>query len=191
VLDHFPAELQSEVVQRLADLAEADPDVLRELDSALRARLASRFGVRPKRVVGQQAIEDILRQCEPATSERIVANLGGRAPALAERFRPDPVAFDDLRRLADADLARLVAEAEHDVLSAALLAASPAWIARVLRLLSRGPAEAIARELSRPGPIRLSDVEEACRRMAQLAERLEQEGVIQLTRSRPAFARTA
>ncbi len=64
----------------------------------------------------------------------------------------------------------------------ALVGAPAAWTERVLAFLAPSEAGAVRERLSRLGPIRLSDVEEARRRIAELAQRLAMQGRIELPR---------
>jgi len=67
---------RQQVVRRLAELEEADPEVLREIDTVLQSRLVMRMGGRCRHAVGTDAIEGILRECSPEMREQILGDLG-------------------------------------------------------------------------------------------------------------------
>jgi len=71
VLDRLEAGLCRDVVRRLSQLEETDPAILRELGSALQSRLTARLDMRPKRVVGGDALRGILGQCNGRLADRI------------------------------------------------------------------------------------------------------------------------
>jgi flagellar motor switch protein FliG len=63
------------------------------------------------------------------------------------------------------------------------LGAPPALASRVLGELLQAEAERIRRELNSPGPLRLSDVEEARQQIAELARYLAAQGRISFRRA--------
>ena len=74
--------------------------------------------------------------------------------------------FDDLARLDDAALAAVFQATEREVALTALVGAPPDLIDRVLRRFSPSEAKTVRHNLDHPGPIRLSDIEDARQRIA-------------------------
>jgi flagellar motor switch protein FliG len=89
---------------------------------------------------------------------------------LAEQLGCRQLKFDDLAQLDDAVLLAAFRAAEPEVAQAALLGATPELLQRLLRLMAPEEAESLRHSLAHPGPIRLSDVEDARRQMAALAQ---------------------
>ena len=77
---------QVEVVRRLVDLEETDPEVLREVEHALQSRLAERVPMQRRRVAGASAVSGILRASEQSVGRRILDNLATHDERLAEQF---------------------------------------------------------------------------------------------------------
>ena len=171
VLARLSADLQTEVIHRLVDLEEADPEILREVESALQTRLSEQVQMQRRRVAGIQAITGILDAADDGTGMQILDNLAVRDHVLAERLGPKPVEFDDLEDLDDDTLVTIFDAAGRDLMVPALLGATPAMVRRVLAQLPTVQAEAIRKQLLSPGPIRLRDVEEARHQVARLARR--------------------
>ena len=78
--------MQVEVVRRLVDLEETDPEVLREVERALQSRLAQRVPMQRRRVAGASAVSGILRASEQSVGRRILDNLATHDEGLAEQF---------------------------------------------------------------------------------------------------------
>jgi flagellar motor switch protein FliG len=172
VLAKLPEKVQVEVVHRLVELEEADPEILREVEEALRGRLSEHVPAERRRVAGLQAVAGILQATDGRTGIRILDNLARGDRTLAERLMPRQLAFDDLADL-DADvLAEAVDEAGPELMLPALLGAAPELIGRVLACLPAAEARALGHKLDHPGPIRLRDVEEARRQVARIASRV-------------------
>lgn len=176
VLGRLPADVQADVLRRLADLEETDPTILRELEGALQARFSRQVGIRPKRAAGVRAIGDILEAADSRLAVQILENLAAHDRGLAERLGPPPVEFGDLALLDEAALRLLLAHVEREVLSAALIGAPPRLAGRMLGVLPQDDAAEIRRQMDAPGPIKLSDLEEARRRIAERAWCLAAQG---------------
>ena len=94
---------------------------------------------------------------------------------LAERFGDRPMAFEDIAQFDDAVLLAVYRSAKPEVVQAALLGAPPSLLDRLLRCLSREEAKRLRHKLAHPDPIRLSDVEEARRQIAALAQQISRD----------------
>ena len=92
--------------------------------------------------------------------------------ALAEQLGRRPMEFDDLAQLDDATLWAVFRAAEPEVALLALLGTPPPLVERILAGMSARKEKSLRRKLDCPGPIRLSDVEEARREIAALAQRM-------------------
>jgi flagellar motor switch protein FliG len=188
VLVRLEAAAQIEVIRRLVDLEETEPEILQEVERALQSRLAEQVQMQRRRVAGLRAVAGILRASPQLVGTQIIRNLAHRDPSLAEKLGPPPVEFNDLETADGRTWAQIAAAADPELLAVALLGASPGLIARVLRQMNSLEAEQVRMHLEHPGPTRLRDVEEARRQVAQLARHLAMEGRVEL---RPGATLTA
>jgi flagellar motor switch protein FliG len=172
VLARLPEDLQVDVIHRLVDLEETDPEILHEVEEALRSRLSQQVEMQRRRVTGLQAVAGILQATDGRVGMQILDNLASRDRALAEKLGPRQLAFDDLADLDEDLLAEVFAAAGPELMLPALFGAAPELVGRTLARLPRSDARAIRHKLEHPGPIRLRDVEEARRQVARIASRL-------------------
>jgi flagellar motor switch protein FliG len=172
VLVRFPADVQAEIVRRLVDLEETDPAILREVEKALEARLSRQVQMQRRRVAGIEALSGILEESSSDVSMQILDNLSARDRKLAQKFGPPPFDFEDLEDADDAFVAAAFRAVESPWIMPALLGASPRLIERALGGLPYEQAEDLRRQLHNPGPIRLSDMETARERIAEVAGKL-------------------
>jgi flagellar motor switch protein FliG len=172
VLASLQPDLQTEVVRRLVDLEETDPAILQEVEQALESRLSRQVPLQRRRVAGLEAVGGILEASESDVRMQILDNLTTHDRSLADRLSPPPMEFDDLIDLDDATLAEVFRASEPQWIMPALLGALPEITQRVLRFLPRAQADSLRRKLEDPGPIRLSDVETARQRIAEIAARV-------------------
>ena len=180
VLGRLQADLQVEVIQRLVELEEADPEILCEVEQALESRLSQQVRMQRRRVAGLKAVTGILEASCDQVAEQILGNLAAHDQPLAEKLRRPAFRFDDLARLDDAALLAVFRAAEPEVAMTALVGAPPELIDRILRQFAVPEAETVRHKLDHPGPLRLSDVETARQQIADLARRLAGQRKIEL-----------
>ncbi len=171
---------QAEVIRRLANFEEADPGIVREVEQTLQSRVARQWGIRPNRVVGMKAVQEILEVGEPGLGRTIAETLGTGGKGRPERAAEPALRFEELPRLDSGSLAGLFRTAGGPLAATALLGAPAALVRRVLDGLPREHSRWLRRTLDEPGPVRLRDVEEARRRIAQLATELQREGRLEV-----------
>lgn len=200
VLSHLPPEqagsvlprlrppLQVDVIRRLIDLEETDPEILREVERALESRLSQQVHMQRRRVAGLRAVASILEASGGQLAGQILENLAAHDQPLAERLSLPALEFDDLTQLDDATLGVIFRAAEPELAMTALVGAPPELIDRMLRRVPLSEAKVVRHKLDHPGPIRLSDVEGARQQLAGLARRLAVEGRIQLPHRQPIAA---
>lgn len=89
-------------------------------------------------------------------------------------------AFEDLEQLDDRGLALLFAAADAEVTLIALSGAGEGLVTRIMQQLPARQARLLRRQMEQLGPLRLSDIEHAQQRLAQLAVQLIGRGEIHM-----------
>ncbi len=173
----LPSALQADVMRRLVDLEETDPAILREVEQGLEERVARHVHLRRRRAAGLSALVNILEAADHRLHGTLRTNLAQYAPQLAELLPERSMLhrFDDLRRLEDSSLQRLLDRADPEVLILALASAGESLVQRVFSLLPPQEADNLRLGWRQMGPTSLSDMESAQDELLDLARRLEQE----------------
>jgi flagellar motor switch protein FliG len=189
LLSRLPATTQAEVLRRVAELRDLDPQMVREVERGVRERLAEQSSAARPRRRGASAVASILKSGGHEARRRLLESLAAHQPELAARFAPPTagpsLAFDELACLPELALAKIFAECDADVLILALAGAHPAFARRVLDQLPARDARRLRRQLDGLGPTRLSDVERAQQDVVAAALRLHAQGSVELGRRRP------
>lgn len=180
VLVRLSPQLQVEVVRRLVDLEETEPEILREVERVLESRFSEQVLMQRRRVAGLSAVAGIIEASEGPVATEILGNLASHDRRLAERLSPERPQFPDLTLLDDATLATIFRAAGPELTILALVDAPPHLIERILARLPESQESFVRDRLANLGPMRLSDAEEARRRIAELAHRLAIEGQVEL-----------
>jgi flagellar motor switch protein FliG len=171
VLAHFPPNLQVEIIRRLVDLDEANPAVLQEIERVLESRLSQQFAMQRRRVAGIEAVASILNACDQHTSETMLEHLAACDQSLAEKLGLRTLTFDDLGMLDDETLASIFHMADPVLMQTALIGAEPTLVDRLLNRMPPREAKRLRKQLDHPGPLRLSDVDDARRQITAMVRR--------------------
>ncbi len=183
VLRRLPPQVQAEVIHRLVDLGEADPEALREVEQGLLSRLGAAPLSRP-REGGLDKVAAILESSSHDARRDLIRNLSAHAPDLGLRWEEPQFTFADLAQLDGWALAEVLAAADPEVLILALAGAAAEFAQAALRRLPTRKARLVRQALQNLGPTRLSDLEQAQQELANLAQRLESQGRLSLPNGR-------
>lgn len=182
ILASLPPDRQVEVARRLATLDRTTPEVLAEVEGVLKDRLASFMTDDYTAAGGIEAAVEVLNRVDRSTEKLILEALEAEEPELAEEIRKRMLVFEDLVRLDDRALQRVIREIDSGVWALALKTASEEVTERVFRNMSRRAAEMLREDIEYLGPVRLRDVEEAQQKVVAVVRRLEEAGEIVITR---------
>lgn len=182
ILTHLPSELQAEVATRIAMMDRTSPDVLEEVQEALKRRLAFTANGTATRTGGVDCLARILGQSGRATEKTILSSLETTVPELAEVVKKQLFVFEDIVHLDDRSIQRVLREIDNKDLALALKGASEAVARRIVKNMSSRAAEALAEDIAALGPLRARAVEEARARIAAAVRRLDEAEEIVIAR---------
>lgn len=180
ILEHLPSGLQADVIGRLVDLDEMDPDVLGDLETQLQSWISEQTRRRHRRQAGLEAVTAILEAGGTRFEQTVRLNLARHDEQLAEVINGPRPTFADLEMLDGDGWSVLLAAADPEVARLALVGASEALIQRLLDRLDPAEARRFKQNLDRLGPTRLSDIEAAQDALARLAQELDIRGRLRL-----------
>jgi flagellar motor switch protein FliG len=180
ILMQLDPRLGAEVLVRKARMEKVLPDVLEVVERFLGGEASLSLSAPLTEAGGPMAVADVLN-VTPATLEReLLEEMANRDPALAEKIKDLMFVFEDLVRLDDKAMQRLVSEIQTKELALALKAASEDLKEKIFRSMSQRAVAALRQEMEFIGPARLRDVEEAQRKIVAEVRRLEEAGEIVL-----------
>jgi flagellar motor switch protein FliG len=168
---------QVDVVKRIAGIEQTSSDVIEQVEHGLRQRLG-RIIDGTIRAGGVSAVAEILNSADRRTEREILHTLQSDSPHLAEQIRRTQGIFEDLLHASDQDMRLVLEQLDDETISLALRPASDSLVSKVLRNLSGDEATQIERALRSLDPVRISDIEAAQQRVAEVVERLNMSGEI-------------
>ena len=178
ILAGLPVQKQVEVVKRIAAMEQTNPEVIREVEEGLEARLSSMLIQRFEKAGGVDTIAEVLNLVDRNTERGIIEGLEVDDPDLVEQIRRLMFVFEDIALVDDRGIQAVLKEVDNDELSLALRTASEELTEKIFRNMSERASELIREEMEFMGPVRLSDVESAQQRVVDIVRRLEESGEI-------------
>lgn len=180
ILMQIEPRMGAEVLVRKARMEKVLPDVLEVVERFLGGEASLSLSTPLTEAGGPMAVADVLNVTPAAIERELLEEMANRDPALTEKIKELMFVFEDLVRLDDKSLQRLVTEIQTKELALALKAASEELKQKLFRAMSQRAGAALKQEMEFLGPARLRDVEEAQRKIVAEVRRLEEAGEIVL-----------
>lgn len=178
ILNGLPAPKQIEVVKRVANMEQTNPEVISEVERGLEARLSSMLTQSFEKIGGVETVAEILNLVDRTTEKSIMEGLEAEDPDLVEQIRRLMFVFEDIKLVDDKGIQSMLKEIDNDELALALKTASEELKNKIFKNMSERAAQLIKEDMEFMGPVRLSDVEAAQQRIVDAVRRLEEAGEI-------------
>lgn len=181
ILSSLPNEIQSEVARRIAIIDTVSPEVVQDVAHVLESKL-SVVAHQEQSIGGVRALVDILNLVDRSTEKVILEELEVADPEMADEIRKMMFVFEDLIKLPDASIQRVLREVDSKDLAKAMRGSTEDVTERIYRNMSKRASDMMRDEIKYMGPVRLRDVEDAQQRIVQIIRRLEETGEIIIAR---------
>jgi flagellar motor switch protein FliG len=183
ILSKMDRELQSDVAARIAQIERIAPEVVKEVEETLQKRLANALTRDESGVQwgGVPFLVQILNQ-ERGMEKNVLDALADRDQDLADQVRNQLFTFDDLVKLDDRAMQRVLRDIDQKDLLLAVRGAHAEVREHVLKNMSKRAAQTLEEELAIMRPARLSNIEAAQQRIVNVIRRLEESEEIAIAR---------
>jgi flagellar motor switch protein FliG len=176
ILGGLPLQKQIEVIKRIANMEQTNPEVIREVERGLESRLSNMLTQSMEKAGGVPTVAEILNLADRATEKAVMEGLESDDPDLVEQIRRLMFVFEDIIQVNDKGIQAVLKEVENDELSLALKTASEPLKEKIFKNMSERAAGLIKEDMQYMGPVRVSDVEAAQQRIVDIVRRLEEAG---------------
>lgn len=170
--------LGSDVLLRIARMEQVLPDVLRVIEDSVGAEADLSLTGDTSKAGGPAAVAEVLNLVSASLEKDLLEGVADVDPALSEEIKNLMFVFEDIVKLDDRGVTRLLRDVDTKELSLALKLASEELRARLLGALSTRARDSLIEEMEFLGPVRVSDVEAAQANIVKLARALEEAGEI-------------
>ena len=129
-------------------------------------------------VDGPAAAARILDHMNPANKEKIMKEINRLDPGLAHKIELNLSNFDDIIELTPQSIQLLIQKVEHSDLVLSMKMISQEAREALISNMSQRKRQTVEEDISALPPCRLSDVEEAQRRILNILEQLREQGLV-------------
>lgn len=176
IVADLPIELQQEVLYRFATMDSVTQDMVKQVEQILESRID--FSQGGEKLGGVKPAADILNMLGRSAEKKILESIAEEDAELATDIKNLMFVFEDIVMLDDRSIQRVLKEIDTDDLTLALKAVNDDVKDRVLQNMSQRASDMILEEMEFMGPVRLSEVESAQRKIVEAILRLDEEGEI-------------
>ncbi len=180
VMTMLPDNLQPEIIQRIATLQTVQPDAIKELEEVMQRKFAANTTLRASQVGGIKAAAMIMNFTKQDTEVHILKNIAKSDKSLMQAIQDNMFVFENLMMADDKSLQTLLRSVDTEDLVLSLKGAEQVLADKLFACMSTRAAANIQDEMEALGPVRLTEVQDAQKRIINVARRLSDEGSIVL-----------
>lgn len=179
VLAQLAADQASQVLFRMARMDKVMPEVVDLLEQAFCADTEVSLSKEMTAAGGPKTVAALLNLM-PARERELLDSMAREDADLSEQIRDLMFVFEDISKLDDRAVQRLLREVQTRDLALSLKGASERLRKRILGLLPTRAATGLLEEIDLLGPVRLRDVEAAQMGVVRLIRALQEAGEIEI-----------
>jgi len=174
ILSHMPPDLQTDVTLRLAQMDRISPQVVQQVERGLKRKLSGVLSEADFKATGGVGfLVKVLNQVDRGVQKAILSSLEASNPNLAEAVRANLFTFDDLIKLDDRGIQRVLRDVNKQDLVLALKGAPDKIRELIFRNQSERARDNLRDELELLGPQLVKNVYAAQRRIVDIVRNLE------------------
>lgn len=182
VLSSLPLEKQTSVIARIANMGATSAEYVKEAERVLEHKFSSMIMGHQTLVGGVDSLVEILNFVDRGTERHLLESLETTDAELAEEIKNRMFVFEDIIKLGNQAIQRVLREIDNRDLAVALKGAAAEVSKVIYDNVSKRLAEMIKEDIEFMGPVRVRDVEEAQQKIVNVIRRLDDAGEIIISR---------
>ncbi|MCD4813470.1 flagellar motor switch protein FliG [bacterium] len=185
VIKRLPEKVQHEVARRIAVLDKTAPDIetVRDIEKRLSTRIKQK-SEKPEmtKMGGVQSTADIFNLMDKEVVHGIMESLETANEELAAQIKMKMVRFEDLNKLDDMEIQRILKEVETQDLALACIRLEKAVEEKIFTNMSTRGAEMLKDDIEVMQNVKADAIKAARLKIAEVMRRLDEEGTIVLNK---------
>lgn len=182
ILANLPLDKQTSVIARIANMGSTSPEYIKETERVLEKKLSTmNFGDQTT-TGGIDSLVNILNSVDRGTERHLLESLEETDAELVEEIRKRMFVFEDIVKLGNQAVQRVLKEIDNRDLAVALKGSSTEVSTVIFNNISSRLQEMIKEDMEFMGPIRVRDVEEAQQKIVNVIRQLDDAGEIIISR---------
>lgn len=178
-LEYFNEDQRADVVTRMANLGDISPAIIKRVSAVLEKHLENFAGTKVE-VGGPRAVAEIINRLGQTAAKSIIAQLEQTDPELATTIKELMFTFDDIAKLGNQAIREILKVADKKDLMVGLKGSSDGLRQKFLSNMSSRASETFIEEMGFLGAVRVKDVEAAQRKVVEIVQKLNEQGLIQM-----------
>lgn len=179
IFNHFNDQFAFEVISRILDMGEVKRDVLDQVEKILKSEFITTIG-RTQKSDSAAMLAEIFNNFNNASESRFMSMLEANIPEAAAKIKDMMFTFNDIIKLDQRSIIRLLKDVERYDLTFALKGTSDELKNIIFSGLSKRAVEILQDDIQTLGRVRLSEVETARSKIVNTAKRLIDNGEIEI-----------
>jgi flagellar motor switch protein FliG len=180
VMNFLPPEARPEIMQRIASLETVQPSAMEELEQIMMKQFASNSSSKSSSFGGVKAAAKIMNSVKVELESSIMAGLSQIDPDLMQKIQDNMFTFENLVGVDNKGIQAIMRTAEPDLLMVALKGAPDFVKDKFLGNMSARARVMFVDDMESKGPLRITEVEEAQKKIMRLARKLSDAGELVL-----------
>jgi len=182
IIASLPTERQTEIISRISSMGSTSPEYVKEAERILERKITSMGFTENIIVGGIDTIVEIINSLDRSSEKNILESLDVNDSELADEIRKRLFVFEDIAKLNNVTVQRVLREINNADLAVALKMAGEDVTRVIFGNISKRLQDMIKDDMEVMGPVRVRDVEEAQQRIVNVIRKLEDEGEIIVAR---------
>lgn len=183
ILSALPLEKQTSVIARIANMGITSPEYIKETERVLEKKLSTLSFADQTLTGGIDSLVTILNSVDRGTERHLLEALEETDAELVEEIRKRMFIFEDIVKLSNQAVQRVLKEIDNRDLAIALKGATNEVAKVIYDNISKRLQEMIKEDIEYMGPVRVRDVEEAQQKIVNVIRQLDDSGEIIISRN--------
>jgi flagellar motor switch protein FliG len=180
VLTYLPDEARPEIMQRVASLDTVQPSAMSELEAIMKKQFSNNSSTKSSSFGGVKAAARIMNLTKTELEASVILGLNKLDPDLTLRIQDNMYTFDNLTTMENRGIQVLMRNIDTDQLMIALKGASEPVKDKFFGNMSERARSMFKDDMEAKGPMRITDVEEAQKKIMRTARKLADAGELML-----------
>jgi len=184
ILKELPPEMQKDVIISMGKLNSVEIETIKNLEDMLRHKLGVEKDEENKdciTVSGLKSATHFLNAVSKDIQDQVLQQLSEENPNLSSQLRQNLVRFEDLEKLSDMDMLKVLRYISPEIISYALKGVEDNLKEKILQNLSEQKRFVVSNQIQEmPEKVLITEVESARKDIAEVAQRMSEKGEITL-----------
>ena len=180
VLNCLPPEVQAQVAMKIADMDTTNPEILSDIEKIVETKFSSVMVQDFSQAGGVDTLANILNRTDRATERNVLELLEIENPTLADEVRELMFVFEDIQKLDNRTVQRILREVNTKDLALALKGTKEDVREKIFSNMSERAQQMLRDDMEYLGPVRAKDVQEIQSQICVTIKALEAAGEIAL-----------